>query len=233
MSNDTCTWGTPRGAGGMPESRKRPRLLLPSAICRSPCNTCTSTELWLGSEVLNTSLLRTGIGVLRGISTFMTPPMVSSPNDNGVTSLSIRSRNSPVRIPACTAAPIATTSSGFTDWQGSRGTKVRTICCTIGMRVDPPTSTTSSMSSAASPESRRARCTGRNRRSSRSGHSPSNTLRSSVVSMCSGPSGPVAMNGNEMGVLCTPLSSILAFSAASVSRCRACRSRRRSTLCSA
>ena len=187
----------------------------------------------MGSEVLNTSLLRTGIGVLRGISTFMTPPMVSSPNDNGVTSLSIRSRNSPVRIPACTAAPIATTSSGFTDWQGSRGTKVRTICCTIGMRVDPPTSTTSSMSSAASPESRRARCTGRNRRSSRSGHSPSNTLRSSVVSMCSGPSGPVAMNGNEMGVLCTPLSSILAFSAASVSRCRACRSRRRSTLCSA
>ena len=201
MSKDTCTWGTPRGAGGMPERRKRPRLLLSAAICRSPCSTWISTELWLASDVLNRSLLRTGIEVLRGISTFITPPMVSRPSDRGVTSLSIRSRSSPVRIPACTAAPIATTSSGFTDWQGSSGIRVRTICCTIGMRVQPPTSTTSSMSSAAKAESRRARCTGRSKRSSRSGQRPSNTRRSRVVSICSGPSGPVAIKGKEIGVL--------------------------------
>ena len=205
MSKDTCTWGTPRGAGGIPERRKRPRLLLPSAICRSPCSTWISTELWFDSEVLNRSLLRTGIGVLRGIKTFITPPIVSRPSDRGVTSLSIRSRSSPVRMPACTAAPIATTSSGLTDWHGSRGMRVRTISCTIGMRLEPPTKTTSSMSSAARPESLRAPCTGRSRRSSRSGQSPSNTLRSRVVSTCRGPSGPVAMKGREIGVLGTPL----------------------------
>ena len=115
MSNDTCTWGTPRGAGGIPERRKRPNDLLSHAICRSPCSTWISTEFWLASDVLNTSALRTGMAVLRGISTFITPPIVSSPSERGVTSLSIRSRSSPVRMPACTAAPIATTSSGFTD----------------------------------------------------------------------------------------------------------------------
>ena len=161
----------------------------------------------------------------------MTPPIVSRPRERGLTSLSIRSRNSPVRMPACTAAPIATTSSGLTDWQGSRGTRVRTMACTIGMRVPPPTNTTSSISSAARPESRRARCTGRSSRSSRSPQRPSKVRRSRVVSMWSGPASAVAIKGREMGVLCTPESSCLAFSAASVSRCRAWRSRRRSMWC--
>ena len=105
---------------------------------------------------------------------------------------------------------------------------MRTNCFTIGMRVEPPTKTTSSMSSAARAASRSALCTGRNRRSNRSGQRASKPPRSRLVSMCRGPASAVAMKGSEIGVLCTPLNSILAFSAASVSRCRAWRSRLRS-----
>ena len=49
----------------------------------------------------------------------------------------------PVRIPACTAAPYAMASSGLMDLQGSLPKYSLTSCCTLGMRVEPPTSTTS------------------------------------------------------------------------------------------
>src|SRR5574341_810215 len=39
MSKVTSTCGVPRGAGGMPSRRKRPRLILSVAIGRSPCST--------------------------------------------------------------------------------------------------------------------------------------------------------------------------------------------------
>ena len=42
-----------------------------------------------------------------------TPPAVSIPNDNGVTSRSNISLTSPINTPPCIAAPAATTSSGF------------------------------------------------------------------------------------------------------------------------
>ncbi|CAH1997102.1 unnamed protein product [Acanthoscelides obtectus] len=49
----------------------------------------------------------------------MTPPAVSIPNDNGVTSSNSRSCTSsdlsPCRMAACTAAPYATASSGLID----------------------------------------------------------------------------------------------------------------------
>jgi hypothetical protein len=44
----------------------------------------------------------------------MTPPSVSRPTDSGVTSSSTTSSTSPLSTPACSAAPIATTSSGLT-----------------------------------------------------------------------------------------------------------------------
>jgi len=44
----------------------------------------------------------------------MIPPNVSTPNDKGVTSSNKISLTSPTKTPPCTAAPIATTSSGFT-----------------------------------------------------------------------------------------------------------------------
>ena len=43
MSNVTSTCGTPRGAGAIPSSAKRPIVLFSDAIGRSPCRTWTST----------------------------------------------------------------------------------------------------------------------------------------------------------------------------------------------
>jgi len=84
------------------------------AIGRSPWNTLTSTEVWLSAAVENTSDFLVGIVVLRGIRVVITPPKVSIPRDRGVTSRSSMSLTSPERTPAWTAAPSATTSSGFT-----------------------------------------------------------------------------------------------------------------------
>src|SRR5207302_1971991 len=82
-----------------------------------------------------------GIVVLRSMSLVKTPPSVSMPRDSGVTSSSRMSVFSPDNTPAWTAAPIATTSSGFTLLFGSLPNISRTICCTFGMRVEPPTKT--------------------------------------------------------------------------------------------
>jgi len=50
-----------------------------------------------------------GIVVLRGINVVITPPAVSKPNDNGVTSNNNKSftfsSSQPPNIAACTAAP--------------------------------------------------------------------------------------------------------------------------------
>jgi hypothetical protein len=57
--------------------------------------------------------------VFLGISTVMTPPAVSIPNDNGATSNKSKSFTYsfpyPVRMAAYTAAPKATASSGLMD----------------------------------------------------------------------------------------------------------------------
>ena len=47
-----------------------------------------STADWLSSAVLNVSVRRAGIVVLRSITLVMTPPSVSMPSDSGVTSSS-------------------------------------------------------------------------------------------------------------------------------------------------
>ena len=58
------------------------------------------------------------------------------------------------------AAPMATTSSGLTPLCGSLPKMSLTICWTRGMRVEPPTSTTSSISAGLSLASSRAFMTG-------------------------------------------------------------------------
>ena len=68
----------------------------------------------MSAAVENVSLLRVGMVVLRSISLVNTPPSVSMPSDSGVTSSSSTSFTSPPSTPPCTAAPTATTSSGFT-----------------------------------------------------------------------------------------------------------------------
>ena len=57
--------------------------------------------------------------VLRSITFVETPPIVSIPRDNGVTSNSSKPLTSPPKTPACKAAPIATHSSGLMPLNGS------------------------------------------------------------------------------------------------------------------
>ncbi len=59
----------------------------------------------------------------------------------------------PTESPACTAAPSATTSSGFSSVCGRARNSSSTAERTSGMRVDPPTITTSSICSTVTPAS--------------------------------------------------------------------------------
>ncbi len=151
MSKVTSICGTPRGAGGMPASLNLPSVRFCAARGRSPCSTWTSTSVCESAAVENVSVFLVGIVVLRGIIGVATPPSVSIASVSGVTSSSSRSFTSPASTPACTAAPIATTSSGFTLRCGSRPNSFFTISWILGMRVCPPTRTTSSMSLAVTP----------------------------------------------------------------------------------
>ena len=153
MSNVTSTCGTPRGAGGRPTRSNWPSILLSAAISRSPWNTRIVTAVWLSSAVENTWDFLVGIVVLRSISRVNTPPSVSMPSESGVTSSSSTSLTSPCSTPAWIAAPIATTSSGLTPLCGSLPKNCFTTSCTFGMRVMPPTRTTSLISPADRPAS--------------------------------------------------------------------------------
>ena len=146
MSKVTSICGTPRGAGGMPMRSNWPRILLSAAISRSPWNTRIVTAVWPSSAVENTWLFLVGIVVLRSISRVNTPPSVSMPSDSGVTSSNSTSLTSPCSTPAWIAAPTATTSSGLTPLCGSLPNNCFTTSCTFGMRVMPPTRTTSLIS---------------------------------------------------------------------------------------
>jgi len=93
---------------------------------------------------------------LRRMILSVTPPATSIPRDSGVTSsssISLVISEPPPRIFACTAAPSATTSSGFRPVCGTRLNRSCTRRRTLGMRVEPPTSTTSSICSGFRPAS--------------------------------------------------------------------------------
>ena len=128
---------------------------------------------------------------------------------------------SPESTPAWTAAPSATTSSGLTPLCGSLPKNSFTCFCTIGMRVEPPTSTTSSMSDGFLPASASAFLVGSMARSTRSPIICSSFARDSLICRCLGPAG---VGGEERQVDLrlhgTDDSSIFAFSAASLRRWR-------------
>ena len=86
----------------------------------------------------------------------ITPPIVSMPSDSGVTSSNRVSRLPPAMISAWTAAPSATTSSGFSSVWGTRPKSSCTRSRTSGIRVEPPTITTSSISMGLKPASCKA-----------------------------------------------------------------------------
>ena len=167
----------------------------------------------------NTSLFRVGIVVFRGMSAVATPPSVSMESVSGVTSRSRMSFTSPVRTPACTAAPTATTSSGLTDRFGSLPKNSFTICWIFGTRVEPPTSTTSSISFGDFFASARHFLVGSMARVNRSSQICSNRARVSFFTRCFGPVWSAVRNGRLISVSMVADSSIFAFSAASLRRC--------------
>ena len=63
----------------MPTSWNFPSVLLNATISDSPWSTCTSTDGWLSTAVVNVSDFFVGIVVLRSISRVNTPPFVSMP----------------------------------------------------------------------------------------------------------------------------------------------------------
>ena len=117
---------------------------------------------------------------------------------------------------------MATTSSGFTPVCGSRPKNSFTFSRTRGMRVMPPTSTTSAMSLASMPASLSACLQGSIVRWMRSSTSFSRSARVIVSTRWSGvvapPSMRAVMNGWLISVVWAEDSSIFAFSAASFSR---------------
>ena len=126
------------------------------------------------------------------------------------------------------AAPTATTSSGLTPLDGALPKNFSTICCTAGIRVEPPTRITSLMSLVFRPASWRALRQGSMVLWIRSSHSCSNMARDNVFTRCLGMPSSCVIYGRLISVLVELESSILAFSAASLRRCRAMGSLRRS-----
>ena len=182
-----------------------------------------------GGRLTRTWLFFVGIVVFFGIRRVNTPPSVSIPSDSGVTSSSSRPPTSPFSTPPWIAAPIATTSSGFTPLYGSRPNVFFTSSCTIGIRDIPPTRITSWISDAFSPESFRHTSHGFTVRFTSPSTSPSSFDRVSVSCRWSGPLSFADTYGRFTSVCIADDSSIFAFSAASRTRCSAILSFARST----
>ena len=195
--------------------------MFPATNSRSPCRIWISTLVWLSTAVENISDFLTGIVVLREIIFVITPPRVSTPSDNGVTSNNRISLISPAKIPAWIAAPIATTSSGLTVWFGFLPVKDSTNAWIAGIRVDPPTNTTSFMSDLSKRASFSAFSTGIRHLEIKFSPNFSKVSLVNSVSICFGPVASAVINGKEIFVFSTVDNSIFAFSAASVKRCKA------------
>ena len=219
ISNVTSIWGTPRRAGAIPDRLNWPIDLFWAAIGRSPCNTWIVTSLWLSAAVENVSLFLHGIVVLASISLVITPPRVSIPIDSGVTSSNTTPLISSVNTAPCTAAPTATTSSGFTPLEGALPKKSSTNFCTAGIREEPPTRITSSISELLKPASDIAFLHGSRQAWIKVWAKASNLARVKVLTKCLGTPPTGIMYGKLISVLVEEDNSILAFSAASFRRC--------------
>src|SRR6266566_5144886 len=108
-------------------------------------------------------------------------------------------------------APIATTSSGFTPLCGSLPMRLRAISTTFGIRVMPPTSTSSLMSLSLRFASFRHAFTGGMVRWNKSSQSCSNFERVSFFWMCFGPLASAVMNGRLISYSCVDESAIFCF----------------------
>ncbi|KAH3687275.1 hypothetical protein WICPIJ_001737 [Wickerhamomyces pijperi] len=98
----TSICGTPLGAGGMLVNSNLPNLLLSLAMALSPSKTWIKTVGWLSTAVEKIWDFLVGIAVFLLIKVVMTPPVVSIPKVNGLTSNRTMSStpSSPERTPA-------------------------------------------------------------------------------------------------------------------------------------
>merc|ERR1740124_285802 len=117
------------------------------------------------------------------------------------------------------AAPMATTSSGFTPRDGFLPKKSLTVSCTLGIRDIPPTSMTSCSSLLEMSASLRHDLHGPIVRSMSGPTMDSNCAREILRDRCFGPVASAVMKGSETSVCARPSSSRLAFSATSRRRC--------------
>ena len=119
---------------------------------RVPSYTAMFTCVWLSRYVVKVWVFCTGIVVFRGTKKDITLPSVSIPRERGVTSRRSKPVTAesapacPVRIAACTAAPYATLSLGLMLlFKRLPLKKSLSKLWIFGIRVLPPTKTTSSM----------------------------------------------------------------------------------------
>ena len=215
ISNVTSIWGTPLGAGGISFKLNSPNLWLSAALALSPCNTTIDTAGWLSAAVENTCDFLTGTVVFLSIILVNTPPIVSIPNDNGVTSNNNTSLTSPINTPPWIAAPAATTSSGLIDLLGSFPKNDLTHSWTAGILVDPPTNKISSIPLGSKFASSNACLTGPLVASTKSFVNSSNAALVNFFSKCFGPLASIVINGNEICVSNVVDNFFLASSAAS------------------
>ena len=83
----------------MSDRSNRPTSLLSFAILRSPCNTRMVTAGWLSAAVEKICFFCVGMVVFRSTNGVITPPIVSIPSVNGVTSSNNTSLTTPVKTP--------------------------------------------------------------------------------------------------------------------------------------
>ena len=125
--------------------------------------------------------------VFLGIRGVITPPKVSIPKVNGVTSRRTTSLTSPRITPPWIAAPTETASSGLTDWFGFLPLFKRvTRSTTAGILVEPPTKIISSISETESFASAKAFSNGVRQRSIKSAVKSWNLALVRVVSKLTG-----------------------------------------------
>ena len=131
------------------------------------------------------------------------------------------------------AAPIATTSSGFTPFDGALPKKLSTAACIAGIRVDPPTKIISSISDFWYPAFFNAFSQGAIVLLINESANCSNFARVKLRTKCLGTPSIAVTYGKLISEVDVDDNSIFAFSAASFKRCKAIGSLRRSMFSSA
>ena len=175
---------------------------------------------------------RVGMVVLLRNDRVNTPPAVSTPSDSGVTSSSSTSCTAPFKMPAWIAAPTATTSSGSTRFDRLLAEELlHHLLHARHARLPADEDDLIDLLRAACRRRASRALHGSSVRCTSSSTSVSSLPRVSRVCRCSGPAAVAAMNGRLTSVSSDEDSSCLARSAASLSRCSAIFSLRRSMSC--